>query len=133
MLGRNIQMATGLTASLSDLIPNTTYYAFVRTLCGPVWSDWVVTEFTTDAVTGTNTAAFKGFKAYPNPVTNILSLDNVQTIDKIQLYNLTGQLVFAQDIDSTSAKINLEQLSAGVYMLTVHANESVKSIKVIKQ
>jgi len=131
----NIQMATGtgLTASLNDLTPATTYYAYVRTLCGPVWSDWVVTEFTTDALNGITKTAFNNFKAYPNPVTNNLTLDNTTTIDKIELYNLTGQLVIKQNIGTTTADINLENLSAGVYLLTAYAGDSSKKVRIVKQ
>jgi len=131
----NIQMATGtgLTASLSGLTPATTYYAYVRTLCGPVWSDWVVTEFTTDALNGITKTAFNNFKAYPNPVTNILTLTNSTIIDKIELYNLTGQLVVKQNTGTTNTDINLEKLASGVYVLTIHAGGNVKNIKVVKQ
>ena len=129
----NIQMATGFSANLTQLTPNTTYYAFIRTLCGPTWSDWVVTEFITDDVAGVNASAFKAFKAFPNPVTNILTLDNSTAIDKVELYNLTGQLVMKQNIGSTTADVNLESLSSGVYLLTAHAGDSSKKVRIVKQ
>jgi len=131
----DIQMATGtgLTASLSNLAPFTTYYAYVRTLCGPVWSDWVITEFTTDALNGTTKTSFNNFKAYPNPVTNILTINNATAIDKIELYNLTGQLVLKKNIGTASADVNLENLSSGVYLLTAYAGELSKKVRIVKQ
>jgi len=129
----DIQMAAGLTANLTALAPDTTYYAFVRTLCGPVWSDWVVTEFTTDAVSGTTAYSLNNVKAYPNPVNNVLTLDNNTAIDKIELYNLAGQLFINQIIGTKTASVNLEDLSAGVYLLTIYAGDSSKKMRIIKQ
>ena len=129
----DIIMVNGLTANLSNLAPDTTYYAYVRTFCGPIWSDWEVTEFTTEAAAGVKSVAFNNFKAFPNPVANTLTVSNTLAIDKIELYNLTGQLVFSQKIGTTNADINLENLSAGIYVLTAYAGENSKKVKIVKQ
>ena len=121
------------TTPLTDLAPDTIYYVFTRTQCGPVFSEWTTTQFTT-ATAGLNDVAFNGLTVYPNPVKNILKIDNTAAIEKVALYNITGQVVYTQAISgATNAEINLEQLSSGIYTLNIQANGSSKKVKVIKQ
>lgn len=129
----NFTMTPGLTASLENLAPGTTYYAFVQTFCGATFSNWVSVPFTTAAVAGINNTAFAGFKAYPNPVNHILTLDNNTTIDKVAIYNVTGQLVLQQDIKNTNVQINVANLAPGAYLLNIHAGDSRKNARFIKQ
>ncbi|KGO93448.1 fibronectin type III domain-containing protein [Flavobacterium subsaxonicum] len=123
-----------LTIDLADLEPNTTYYVFTRTQCGPLWSDWTITEFTTqDDTTGLGDVTFNKLKVYPNPTSNIITIDNAAAIDSVEVYNITGQLVLKQNIGSTNTTINLENLQAGAYLLNVYANDATKRVKIIKQ
>ncbi len=129
----NFTMTPGLTANLENLTPGTTYYAYVRTFCGATFSDWVSVPFTTQATNGLSENAFTAFSAYPNPVNNILTLDNAVTIEKIQVYNVTGQLILEQNIKSNKADINLEKFTAGAYFLSVYSGDSRRNVKFIKQ
>ena len=122
-----------LTINLTDLAPGTVYYVFTRTACGPLWSDWVTTQFTTQQTAGLNNTVLKDLVVYPNPVKNNLKIAYTATIDKIELYNLTGQLVHSQAINSTNTEVNLEKLATGTYLLTVYADGITKKIRVLKQ
>jgi hypothetical protein len=122
------------TIGLTELAPNTTYYVFTRTQCGPVWSDWTITEFTTpDDTTGLGDVSFNGLAVYPNPVTNTLKIDHTAAIEKVALYNITGQLVLSQNIGSTNAELNLENLAAGAYLLNISTDGATKRVKILKQ
>lgn len=123
----------GFTASLENLLPDTEYFAFVRTFCGSLMSDWVSVPFTTPAVAGLNNAAFAGFKAYPNPVNDLLTVDNNIAIDKIEIYNVTGQLILQQEVKSRSVQINVAKITSGAYLLNIYAGDSRKNVKFIKQ
>lgn len=129
----DIRMTTNLTGAFENLTPNTTYYAYVRTMCGGISSDWVSTEFTTLATAGLNDVAFKGFTAYPNPVKNILMLDSAIAIEKIEVYNVTGQLILQQNIQNTNGQINVEKLATGAYLIKAYANGSIKKVRFVKQ
>lgn len=122
-----------LTIDLTELTPSTTYYVFTRTQCGPVWSDWVATEFTTDDISGTNDYAFKSLAVYPNPVKNSVTINNTTTIDTIEMYNITGQLVYSQTVGAQEIQVNIERFAAGAYLLNISANGATKKVKVIKQ
>ena len=124
-----------LTVNLDELLPDTTYYVFTRSSCGPMWSDWTITEFTTEEepTSGIGDVTFKGFAAYPNPATHSIKIDNSASIDSVELFNLTGQLVLRQAVNGTNTKINLENLASGAYLLSVHADGATKRVKIIKQ
>lgn len=72
-------------------------------------------------------------KAYPNPVAGVLTINNTNVIDTVQVFNLLGQRVFESKFSANEVKIDMTQLAAGTYMVNVTSNGSVKNIKVIKK
>ena len=69
---------------------------------------------------------------YPNPVTNILTINNPNgiTIDSIAVYDITGKIVLKQE---TSLNINVQQLPQGVYLLKINTQNGTSNYKFIKQ
>ena len=121
------------TTNFTELEPETTYYAFVRTQCGPMWSDWEMVVFTTEAELGLNNNSFKGFTYHPNPTEDIVTLSNSTIIDNVEIYNLTGQLVLQQKAGTETTQVNMSSLPSGAYFLTIHAGNELKQIKVLKK
>jgi len=105
----------------------------VRVQCGPTFSGWETISFTTDEVAGINEHTFKGMAVYPNPVKDVLNLDATITIEKVEVYSITGQLVHSQVINNQSASINLQQLSAGAYLVNITGEGQSKRVKIIKE
>ena len=74
---------------------------------------------------------------YPNPSSTYLNL----TIDDLsdqslryQLFNLNGEVVLSNTIDSETTTVSLEKLSKSVYFLQVlNQEESIKTFKIIKK
>jgi hypothetical protein len=123
-----------LTKDLTGLTPGTDYYVFTRSLCGQIFSEWTVTPFTTlDETAGLDDYTLSSLKVYPNPTKDVVRIANSNTIDKVDIYNITGQLILSQAINSQEAEINLQHLAAGAYFMNVQANGAVKKVKVIKQ
>lgn len=118
---------------LSGLSPETTYYLFTRSLCGPVWSDWTITPFTTEALAGINDRDKAITKVYPNPVKDILNITSAMKTDKVAVYSLTGQLVLSQQVDTDNAEIHLGKLAAGPYILHAYYGNDVAHIKIMKE
>lgn len=118
---------------LTGLTPDTQYYAFVRVQCGPVNSEWITIPFHTEVLAGLGENTFKNITAYPNPVKDVLNLDAAATIEKVEVYSITGQLVHTQAINSQNATINLQQLASGAYLVNVIGENGSKRIKIIKE
>lgn len=95
-----------------------------------------VSCFQTASTTCTNLAneSFESevFQLFPNPVNNILNLKSLQPIKNIQIYNLVGQQVFTSDYNEKEFQINLSHLSSGTYLVKVFTQDSIKTIKILK-
>jgi hypothetical protein len=118
---------------LENLTPDTQYYAFVRVQCGPTNSEWITIPFHTEELVGLGENTFKNITAYPNPVKDILNLDATAAITKVEVYSITGQLVHTQAVNSQNASLNLQQLSAGAYLVNIMGEGGSKRIKIIKE
>jgi hypothetical protein len=122
-----------MTTNLSGLTPETTYYLFTRTQCGPIWSDWTSTPFTTDEALGTGNNKLNGFSYYPNPVKDVLNLTSSSAINKVNVYTITGQLVYTRNGSSQNEVCNLSQLTGGVYLVTIYTENETNRIKIVKE
>ena len=82
-----------------------------------------------------STSAFNlpSFKAYPNPVKDILSIEYATEITSISVYNLIGQQVLNSKVNATSTKVDMSQLNSGAYIVNLTINAKIQTIKVIKE
>jgi len=81
----------------------------------------------------------KSFKvaAYPNPVTNYLTIEASTYIDRslsYQLMDLNGRLLKAARIGKSAAIVDVSRLSVAIYLLRISENgKFIKTIKIIKR
>ncbi|WP_026705484.1 pectate lyase family protein [Flavobacterium soli] len=82
---------------------------------------------------GTNDFTKNDIALYPNPVTNELniSLSDNQIIQSISVYSILGQLV--KTIRDNTAKIDISELSSGIYLVKIQTNEGVFDKKINKK
>jgi len=66
---------------------------------------------------------------FPNPSTGVFHLNTKEKIDRISIYNTTGNLV--TDIVLPTETIDLSGFSAGVYTATIQQNNKVLYTKLI--
>ena len=75
-----------------------------------------------------------GLSVYPNPTSGIFSVQTNNTLAKnIEVVDLTGKVVFKSTSDLEMVKINIQDLSNGVYYVKVLSNNSVNVLKIVKQ
>lgn len=73
-------------------------------------------------------------KVYPNPVENILYVNNLESIDKIRVINVIGQELFSVDAtNKTNVNIDLSSLRTGIYFVTVTRGDKSKAYKIMKK
>ncbi|MCF8366662.1 MAG: T9SS type A sorting domain-containing protein [Bacteroidales bacterium] len=74
------------------------------------------------------------FNMYPNPANENLTINNLLDAERIDIYDITGQLV--RSFDNTNAveqmQINIADLTKGMYILTVRSGNSSVSSKLMK-
>lgn len=85
------------------------------------------------ATLSTDEAEFAGFKYYPNPVNNTLSLSAQNTIDTVTVYNMLGQQVMNVAPNAMSKDLDMSALNNGTYFVRVSINGAVENFKIIKQ
>ena len=86
-----------------------------------------------DASLTTDSNENSNFNYYPNPVKNILNLNNNQEITQISIFNFLGQEVLTKSLNATNANLDLSNLVKGVYLVKVLANQQIKTFRVIKE
>ncbi|MBQ8222639.1 MAG: T9SS type A sorting domain-containing protein [Bacteroidales bacterium] len=87
-------------------------------------------EFTVQTVSVDEVAEVNA-TVYPNPATSFISV-SADNISKVSVYNVSGQLVFSQEVNSDMLEINTESWSNGMYYVNIETMEgNVVSEKVV--
>lgn len=61
----------------------------------------------------------ESFSFYPNPVNSNLNIKGENIIDELRIYDLVGQLVVSENVNAASTQMDLSNLVAGAYFLTI--------------
>jgi len=87
-----------------------------------------------DEVLGINDPIQQIYSIYPNPVTDKLFIGNMKDVNRIEIFNLTGQLVksFNYTNNINQVQINTGDLNSGMYILTIYSGSSTSSTKLMK-
>jgi len=89
-------------------------------------------EFVT-TVLAVQDVAKKKLNYYPNPVVDFISINDVNKIKNVEVYNTVGQRVIVENVNSDKALIDMRKVPAGTYILKVNSEKESQSIKVIKR
>ncbi|CAM4382887.1 T9SS type A sorting domain-containing protein [Flavobacterium terrigena] len=73
------------------------------------------------------------FVAYPNPVKDVLNLSYKSTISNVRVINLLGQEVLNTKTNANDVQVNMSALTAGAYIVNITVDDTVHTIKVIKE
>lgn len=92
-----------------------------------------VTVWFNDEHAGINDPVQQVYNIYPNPVTDKLFIGNMKDVTKVEIYNVTGQLVKSFNYNEVEqAQINTSDLRSGMYILTIYSGSSSSSTKLMK-
>ena len=82
----------------------------------------------------TESYTYSKLKIFPNPVSDILTIENTKPIQQLKLINSIGQVVLSKSFpdDVTSAKIDVSNVQLGHYILVISTTDSVYHHKLIK-
>ncbi|MCF6351825.1 MAG: T9SS type A sorting domain-containing protein [Cyclobacteriaceae bacterium] len=84
-------------------------------------------------VLGVDTPLQNKVQVYPNPVKNVLTINNLeQPIESYKIYTINGQVIQSDSL-VTKNQVNTSSLTPGVYLLELIANQKTVIIKFIKE
>jgi hypothetical protein len=83
-----------------------------------------------DATASVNDVFSSKISIYPNPANEFVQISTSETITGVEVYNLIGKKVISSS-KLTNNKIDVSNLSKGVYVLKVMSNDLVGSRKII--
>jgi hypothetical protein len=72
---------------------------------------------------------------FPNPSNEVIFIkfkEDYRTIKNIKIHSLSGQLMIQDDGIVTDTSIDISSLQNGMYILTIQAENSIQSFKIIK-
>lgn len=80
-----------------------------------------------------NPATQRSVKIYPNPATDLLTVETDQPNNHlIEIVSLTGQLIYRTEMEGSSKQIDMTPFSKGIYFNTVRSDAWVRTEKVVK-
>lgn len=107
------------------------FYALSDPMMGLIYLDNICIEKSEMSV---NDSALSGISIYPNPVKDILNINSVKDIDKVEIYNISGQKLSSQSLNINERNIDMSVLPSGTYMVRVFLTTgAIETFKVLKK
>lgn len=103
----------------------------------PPYNDWFIDidppQISDNCVLGNSDYNLLYFKIFPNPASNLLTIQNQNglDIDSVVLYDTLGRKVM-ENTESTEA-IDVSNLTTGVYFIHIATNQGIVTKKIIKE
>lgn len=69
---------------------------------------------------------------YPNPVIDEINILGLKGVSKVEIFDINGRCVLASEyvVDN---KVNVRDLSSGIYIAKLHSDENISTVKFVKQ
>lgn len=87
---------------------------------------------TANAVAGIDDNVKLGLEFYPNPTTDILTINAPETIDRIEIYDVNGKQIMNSKSGNTTSKVYMANYPAGTYYVKVFTATASKDITIVK-
>ena len=82
---------------------------------------------------GINNFEISGYKVFPNPANNKLTVTADADIENVQVYNLLGQQLINKNILDNRATIDISKLNQGIYIVKTSVDGAIGTKRIIKQ
>jgi hypothetical protein len=113
------------------LVDNTTYYAS-QTINGIESTERLAVTVKLNTLSNPD-FVLTNFKYHPNPVKNVLSIENSSVIDEVTLFSVAGKIILDKKINSLHSDLDLSHVATGIYFLKVKSEGREKTIKIVKE
>lgn len=72
------------------------------------------------------------FNYFPNPVNDVLTIKAQKDVDNITVYNMLGQVVIRQTPNTRDCTVDLSTMQTGAYFVQVSIDNSVETVRILK-
>lgn len=127
------QNNSGNTLSFTRLLAAGEYFLKITSTTPTNTNYQTPYKFNITTTLSTQSNVFNGFTFYPNPVTDILHLDNI-ALTKASVYSILGQLIEEKTFENgTLNTVDFSNLEKGIYLIVLENESQQKTIKIVKQ
>ena len=70
---------------------------------------------------------------YPNPVNDLLTVEAFEDIDNLEVYTITGSLIFSQKDCANKVEIHTDDLPAGTYVIRMMTQSTIETRRFVKE
>jgi hypothetical protein len=85
-------------------------------------------------VSGISTKTFELTTLYPNPVNDVLYIENASGIENVEIYDIVGNLVLnVKNNNNALLPINVSSFESGVYLIRAYTSKGISISRFIKQ
>ena len=72
---------------------------------------------------------------YPNPASGIINVELSEACDnyEIEIYDISGTKIYGMTSDSCASQVNIESLSAGIYIVKVVKDDMIYQKRFLKK
>jgi hypothetical protein len=128
-----IAVTGAFTSNITGLLPNTKYFvkAYATNSVGISYGEEV--SFTT-LITGVTTLNGTVVNVYPNPATDLLNIVTGSRVDNgtYTILSVSGTVVAQGVIANGEAKVDIEKLSVGLYILQIRIGSAYSNFNIVK-
>ena len=91
-------------------------------------------NFNDQSVSVNELAQENSFSIYPNPAKNFININLSNTIESLQIIDVTGKVILSENnLKTGTHQINTSNLSTGVYFVKTTTNNTTSVVRLIKQ
>ncbi|HTF02951.1 MAG TPA: choice-of-anchor I family protein, partial [Bacteroidia bacterium] len=91
-------------------------------------SDTANSTIVVDVCTGIESEMVSTVNAYPNPFSDQLTIISSSTIERVDVYSASGQLLFSQNGTSSKVELNMSGFESGIYFIRVTGGTQGSSV-----
>ncbi|KGO94494.1 hypothetical protein Q767_13075 [Flavobacterium enshiense DK69] len=88
--------------------------------------------FSPSSLLSNEEVVWSNLKVYPNPTKNQITVSNSEILSKIEIINITGQVLFSNKPNQSEVKLDLSDYPVSVYFVRVTSDNKSAIIKIVK-
>lgn len=122
-----LSVISGLAVNASE-----TYYVRVAGHTQETYGTFCI-KVSTDEILSAGGFAIDKLKAYPNPVKDILLVSDTENISSITVFDILGQQLIVQPVNTSESRVDMSGLTTGVYIVKIISDGVIKTIRISKE